>query len=129
MSFYAAAVMSIQIEIAMVGQVQNGSPVTDAVIMKLQRIILIQGVGYACFPVSGKSQIAVCVLQRKSDTAVGYGCFPQTLVPSPFFMTVQIVGAVVYIQLPDLSIQFKGRASCPVGIGPITAPKKLGFFR
>ena len=121
--------MSLKIKISMIGKIQNRPPVADTMIMQLQLISFAQRVCDTSFFISRKSHAAVAIFQRKCDAIVSYSGLPQTLVPSLFFMAVEIVLTVICVQPPCLPLQFKCGAPDPVGIRTDHGTEKAGILQ
>ncbi len=94
-----AAVMPCQIEICVVGHVDQGFPVTCHVVIDPESVVIGDCVCHLDFSVSGKSHSPVLVIDRKHDTVILYFRVPYSLVIPLVSVAVEVVGAVVHRKL------------------------------
>ena len=86
MLFNAACTVTVQIEIGMVGQVDNGLLVTGSMVMQSQLILFTQRVGYGYLLIAWKSQLPILILQRKCHAVLSYLRIPESLMESQLLM-------------------------------------------
>ena len=92
--------MARQIEIAVIGQVENGVPVTDRVIGDVQPAVTVQGIGHPDVGIAGETLIPMGAAQFKCDGIGGVGHY----LPQPCVVTVragvEVVAVLVGGQVP-----------------------------
>ena len=123
MLLHAAAVMSVQIEICMVGEIKYGFPVTVSVIAEYQFIVVCQGITYRRRFLSGKSHAAV-ILQHKDHTVFLYLCLPDTFMVTLCSMAVQVIFTVIDIYPICTTVYLKRSACDSVRAGTDYYPEK-----
>ena len=121
--------LSHQIKIAVIGGIDHSLLIADCMIMNLQIIIFSQGIGNSKFLVSRESHGTLLVLQCESNAVLRIFCCPHSLVVSIFPVAVQIVGAVVGIQLKSFTIDGKACIIDTVGIGTNGSSEEIRIYK
>ena len=109
-------VMAVQVEVAVVGVVDDGIRLGDAVVVDADGVVLGQGVGDVHIQRAGVALVAVGAVDGEGDGILAHGLD----VPDPEGLEIQtgveIIGAVVDIELILHAVQHKMAAGDAVGV-------------
>ena len=113
----------------MVSQVDNGIFIAFACILYFQLIILRKRIGHLHLFIARKSHTSILILKAKNNAILHFAYGPNPFMISLLHMTVQIIAAVIYLQLILLSVQFKTCVPYTICIGPDYRSKETSIFK
>ena len=108
--------MAVQVEIAVVGQIDDGLLLGDATVVDPDGVFIGEGVGHGNVHSTGVALVAVGAVEAEGDGIFG-GLLDLPDPEAPEIQTaVQVVGAVVHRQLVELALQGELALADPVGV-------------
>ena len=105
-----AGIVPGEIEKAVVGEIDEGFPVTDALIANVQTVGLIQRINNADVQIPGEARFAVRTGPEEADAVREQFRVPKLLVKAGFEIRVEIAAVVVVREPVFNAVQYK---SCP----------------